>query len=124
MAPAARIDLFEKLVLPSIQNGTVERYNQFHLSDEMEQKDPTCKPLAGYSRSLLYFVSQSLEKGEITPLLGLQKYFDKQIASQKISNIHYLSAPSKESNSVTHGGFNQDETTIDNVITLIRKGTL
>ena len=124
MAPAARIDLFEKLVLPSIQNGTVERYNQFHLSDEMEQKDPTCKPLAGYSRSLLYFVSQSLEKGEITPLLGLQKYFDKQIASQKISNIHYWSAPSKESNSVTHGGFNQDETTIDNVITLIRKGTL
>ncbi len=62
MAPTVRVDLFEKTVIPAIKNGKARRFNQFHLSDDMEQKDPTCKPILGYSRSLLYLVSQSLEK--------------------------------------------------------------
>jgi len=41
MAPAVRIDLFEETVIPAIKNGKVKRFNQFHLSDDMEQKDPT-----------------------------------------------------------------------------------
>ncbi|HSM98129.1 MAG TPA: C1 family peptidase, partial [Gallionella sp.] len=62
MAPAVRVDTFQDKVVPAIRNGKVRRYNQFHLSDDMELKDPTCKPILGYSRSLLYLVSQSFEK--------------------------------------------------------------
>ena len=62
----------QKTVVPAITSGKVKHFNQFHLSDDMEQKDPTCKPILGYSRSLLYLVSQSLERGEKTPILGLE----------------------------------------------------
>lgn len=53
MAPAVRVDTFQDKVVPAIRNGKVRRYNQFHLSDDIELKDPTCKPILGYTRSLL-----------------------------------------------------------------------
>jgi len=120
MAPAVRVDLFEKTVIPAIKNGKVRRFNQFHLSDDMEQKDPTCKPILGYSRSLLYLVSQSLEKGETTPILGMEKYFNSTIASKKLKNVHTWAAPGKESKSTTHGGFDDDQVTMASVIALMK----
>ena len=120
MAPAIRVDLFEETVIPAIKNGKVKCFNQFHLSDDMEQKDPTCKPILGYSRSLLYLVSQSLEKGQTTPLLGMEKYFNSIIASKKLKNVHTWSAPGKESKSTTHGGFDEDQVTMASVISLIK----
>ena len=87
---AVRIDLFEETLIPAIKNGKVKRFNQFHLSDEMEQKDPTCKPILDYSRSLLYLVSQSLEQGRTTPILGMEKYFNDKIASKKLVNVQEL----------------------------------
>ena len=56
----------------------------------MEQKDPTCKPILDYSRSLLYLVSQSLEQGRTTPILGMEKYFNDKIASKKLVNVQEL----------------------------------
>ena len=120
MAPAVRVDLFEKTVVPAIKNGKVRRFNQFHLSDDMEQKDPTCKPILGYSRSLLYLVSQSLEKGETTPILGMEKYFNSTIVSKKLKNVHTWAAPGKESKSTTHGGFDDDQVTMASVIALMK----
>ncbi len=90
MAPAVRVYFFKKTVVPAITSGQVKHFNQFHLSDDMEQKDPTCKPILGYSRSLLYLVSQSLERGEKTPILGLEKYFNDEIASKKSAERLYL----------------------------------
>ena len=120
MAPAVRVDVFEKTVVPAIKNGKVRRFNQFHLSDDMEQKDPTCKPILGYSRSLLYLVSQSLEKGETTPILGMEKYFNSTIASKKLKNVHTWAAPGRESKSTTHGGFDDDQVTMASVIALMK----
>ena len=120
MAPAVRVDLFEKTVIPAIKNGKVKRFNQFHLSDDMEQKDPTCKPILGYSRSLLYLVSQSLEQGQTTPILGLEKYFNDKIASKKLAHVFTWAAPGKESKSTTHGGFDDDQVTMMSVIALIK----
>ena len=119
MAPAVRVDTFQEKVIPAIKSGKVRRYNQFHLSDEMEQKDATCKPILGYGRSLLYLVSQSFEKGQVTPILGMEKYYAEQIAPQKLPNMHIWPAPGKESGSTTHGGFDDDAATMASVIALI-----
>jgi hypothetical protein len=120
LAPAVRVDLFERTVIPAIANGKVKRFNQFHLSDDMEQKDPTCKPILGYSRSLLYLVSQSLEHGRSTPILGMEKYFNDKIGSKKLANVYTWAAPGKESKSTTHGGFDDDQATMMSVSTLIK----
>jgi hypothetical protein len=119
MAPAVRVDTFQNKVVPAIASGKVRRYNQFHLSDDVEQKDPTCKPILGYSRSLLYLVSQSFEKGEVTPILGMEKYFNDKIVPQKLPNVRAWPAPDKASKSTTHGGFDDDATTMASVIALI-----
>jgi hypothetical protein len=57
MAPAVRVDTFTEKVVPAIKDGRVKCYHQFHLTDAAEQKDTSCKPILGYSRSLLYLVS-------------------------------------------------------------------
>ncbi|MDD2915269.1 MAG: C1 family peptidase [Gallionella sp.] len=124
MAPAVRLDTFQAKVVPAIKNKQVKRYNQFHLSDDIEQKDPTCKGMLGYSRSLLYLVSQSFEKGEVTPILGMEKYFNEKIAPQKLKTVRIWAAPGKESQSATHGGFDDDGATMKSVIGLIREDVL
>jgi hypothetical protein len=123
MAPAVRVDLFEEAVIPAIKDGRVKRFNQFHLSDDMEQKDPTCKPILGYSRSLLYLVSQSLEQGQRTPILGLEKYFNDKIAAKRLANVYTWAAPGRESKSTTHGGFDDDQVTMMSVISLMKGKT-
>jgi len=117
MAPAVRVDVFQDCVAPALRNGKVKRLNQFHLSDDIEQKDPTCKPILGYGRSLLYLVSRSFEGGVETPILGMQKYFE---AVKDLPNVQAWAAPGAQSKSTTHGGFDDDATTMASVIALIR----
>ena len=117
MAPAVRVDVFQDCIAPALRNGKVKRMNQFHLSDDVELKDPTCKPILGYSRSLLYLVSRSFEGGVTTPILGMQKYFD---AIGNLPNVHAWTAPGIQSKSVTHGGFDDDPATMASIISLIQ----
>ena len=119
MAPAVRVDTFQSKVVPAIKSGKVKHYNQFHLSDEMELKDPTCKAILGYSRSLLYLVAHSFEKGQVTPILGMEKHFNSMIIPQKLPNVRIWPAPGIESKSTTHGGFDDDTATMASVIALI-----
>lgn len=119
MAPAVRMDVFQDCVVPNLKSGKVKRLNQFHLADDVEQKDPTCKPILGYGRSLLYLVSQSFESGQVTPILGMEKYFGA-IASQELPGVHAWTAPGAQSKSTTHGGFDDDATTMASVIALIK----
>lgn len=123
MAPAVRADSFVTEVLPSIKSGTVKQYNQFSLSDDIELKDRTCEPILGYSRSLLYLVSQSFEHGQVTPILGMQKYFASQVAPAELSNVALFTAPGEFSQSTTHGGFDDDAVTMNKIISLIQPPT-
>lgn len=116
MAPAVRVDVFNKCVAPALKSGKVRRLNQFHLTDDAEQKDPTCKAILGYSRSLLYLVSQSFEGGMKTPILGMANYFPLVAG---LPNVHAYTAPGAQSQSTTHGGFDDDTTTMNNVVALI-----
>jgi hypothetical protein len=125
LAPAVTVKLFEKTIAPHLQNKNVKRLNQFHLSDAVEQADPTCKPILNYNRSLLYLVSESFENGVQTPILGMEKYFNNSISKLGLKSVHAWIAPqSNVSQSATHGGFDDDATTRDNIISLIKTGTL
>lgn len=116
MAPAVRMQTFRDLVVPRLQSGAVKRFVQFHLSDRAEQDDPTCGP---YRRSLLYLVSESFEGGATTPILGLQKDFDRHIAPL-LPKVEVHVAPGPVSTSTTHGGFDDDPGTIERIVEFIK----
>ena len=117
LAPALRVDAFGRLLAPRIADGSVARYQQFHLTEKAEEDDPTCGP---YRRSLLYLVSESFEGGERTPILGMKRYFDA-CASMPAGAVAHV-APGATSASTTHGGFDDDAATLAQVIAFIRAG--
>lgn len=114
MAPAATVALFEQKLLPHIQSGAVRQYHQWHLSDPLESVDSSCRPILAYGRSLLYLVSESFEGGQRTPILGMQKYLPPALAAR--ANVSIYTAQSRDTNSTTHGGFDDDEATQASVI--------
>lgn len=119
MAPAARVDLFKAKLLPHIRSGKVAQYNQWHLSEALERADPTCRPILGYSRSLLYLVSRAFEGGVRTPIVGMETYFE-EIRRLGLENVKAYTAQGADSSASTHGAFDDDETTIRSVIRRIK----
>ncbi len=117
LAPAIRVDAFERLVAPRIADGTVGRYQQFHLTEKAEEDDPSCGP---YRRSLLHLVSASFEGGRRTPILGLKRDFDACAAMPAGVTAHV--APGATSAATTHGGFDDDAATLEQVMAFIEAG--
>lgn len=122
--PSVAVKLFEDTVLPRIQEGTVKRFHQFHLSQPAEERDSTCRPILGYGRSLVYLVSESFEGGVRTPILGMEKFFTQSIGRLNLPNVHAWTATGAASASTTHGGCEDDEATTRSVISLIKTGAL
>lgn len=117
MAPAGQVDLFDKKLRPHLHSGRIGQYNQWHLSDPLEQKDGSCNLVLGYGRSLLYLVSESFEGGKRTPIIGMQKYA-KALAG--LRNAKQFAAQSRETNSAEHGDFDNDAATLQSVIRQIK----
>ena len=115
LAPAITVDDFRTRAWPHIQSGVVKRYQQFHLSDKAEEDDRTCSP---YRRSLLYLVSESFEHGVQTPILGMQRYFDKAFGTK--GKLRCCVAPGDVSGSTTHGAFDDDPGTREQVVRFIK----
>jgi hypothetical protein len=115
LAPAIRVDAFDRLLRPRIADGSVGRYQQFHLTEKAEEDDPTCGP---YRRSLLHLVSASFEGGTRTPILGMKRYFDDYAAMPAGTVAHV--APGVTSASTTHGGFDDDAATLAQVAAFIK----
>ncbi|HYL79426.1 MAG TPA: C1 family peptidase [Candidatus Acidoferrum sp.] len=124
MAPAVTVALFEDTLLPRIKDGSVRRFHQLHLTDTAELRDETCRPVLGYGRSLLYLVSESFEGGVRTPILGMEKYFAQSVGSLNLKSVHAWAAPGPASASTTHGGFDDDATTMQSIISLMKTGAL
>ncbi len=117
MAPAVRLDWFDRRVRPHMESGAVARYQQFHLTDRAEQDDGSC---GAYRRSLLYLVSQAFEGGQSTPLLGMQKFFDAYAPVLPNTLVH--TAPGPVSSAKEHGEFDDDPGTRQRVLEFILKG--
>jgi hypothetical protein len=119
MAPAVRVDTFERLVLPQLASGVLDNYLQFSLTDMAENQDPTCGP---YRRSLLYLVSESFEAGVRTPILGMEKYVKASaVSAQPTSKFNCLYTPSAISANSTHGGFDNDIPTQELIVEQVKK---
>ena len=120
MAAAATVDLFERTLLPRLKDKTVRAFRSFVLADAAEGQDSTCRPILGYGRSLLYLVSESFEGGQRTPILGMAKYFEAEVASLELPNVKGWTAPGAATASTTHGGFDDDRLTMESIIRLIK----
>jgi hypothetical protein len=117
MAPAVRVDTFDRLVRPHLESGAIGRFQQFHLTERAEQDDASCGP---YRRSLLYLVRESFEGGTTTPILGVQKDYEAYAA--QLPRATAWAAPGPQSESSSHGGFDDDERTRLQVLRFIAGG--
>ncbi len=68
--PGCSIELFSRTYRPAIEAGAIGRFALFNLQDEHEVLDTTN---LGYKGSILFAVSNALERNAATPLLGLER---------------------------------------------------
>jgi hypothetical protein len=122
LAAAITVENFNQTVAPHLAGGAVKRFRSFHLTDAAEQQDPTCQPILGYSRSLLYLVSESFEGGRGIPILGMEKFFDASVKALAPRRVKAYAAPCEDTASTTHGGFDDDPATRASVIRHIKGG--
>jgi hypothetical protein len=105
MAPALRVDEFDKKVRPHLKAGRLPRFQQFHLTSRAESDDPTCGP---YRRSLLYLVSEAFEGGRSVPIVGMQDFWDSYVTGAALPNATAYTSPTMVGSTTQHGGFDED----------------
>jgi hypothetical protein len=118
MAHAARTADFDGFLLPHLKDGGVQRYLQFHLTDDQENADRECEPF--YRRSLLFLVSEAFEGGAQRPMLGMERYFGSYGPVKAQHGITAYAAPCAQSRTVSHSGFARDPTTLATVLDYIK----
>jgi hypothetical protein len=121
-APAVRIDEFETTVLPSIKSGRCPKVTMYVLSKKQELDD-TVGP---YGKSLLWLVSNAFEDERGTPILGVQQYIQsekrkklRKAAFNEIIESVGEGVKNARCSSETHGGFDNDPATINEVLSRI-----
>lgn len=128
LAPAITNDLFKDRLKPLVGAGKpITALATYTMTDDFEQQDHTVRP---YGKSLLYLVSGSFEDAVPTRLLGMQKglrqdapllRFFGLAGTEKVADIFFsktdLASPKNaRSESVTHGGFDNDIATMTSVV--------
>ena len=115
MAPACTVDLFKKAYHPRIgQTGTAQGIRvlrQYNLIDQRELDDS----VGPYRKSLLYFVSNAFEDDEKMPLLGMEK-FKSDVPTKAGYKVHYSGRAPSITDSRTHGGFDNDRKTMNDIL--------
>jgi hypothetical protein len=124
MAPACTVDYFNEHFQPLLlDQGEVRLNNKIHLyimRDELEYKDivglPSL-PWPKYRHSLLYLVSRAFEEKKNIPLAGMEIYQSKMPVSERLV-VNY--SQSKKTNSTSHGGFDNDLSTMTTILESIK----
>ncbi|SDJ47191.1 hypothetical protein SAMN04487926_15318 [Paraburkholderia steynii] len=137
LAPACRCEHFTNAL--NAAPNAISNFRSFGMQDALEQQDRLVSVI--YPRSLLYFVSGVVEGGADVPLLGMQRYladtdiFDGAdfpavqvvrdfVASSKYRTVWSISknGPGANSASVSHSDFDDDETTLDSLSSILKEG--
>ncbi len=138
MAPAIRVDEFKKELLPHIHSGACPQPTLYILSDVGERDDTT----GPYGKSLLYLVSNAFEGARDTKLLGMERFISNQNVKGKQEADSELAAlfakpvnglpslviagvdggPLSTSRSDSHGGFDNDEWTLNSILRRVLGG--
>lgn len=125
-APACTVDLFKACYLPAILDKSIGLFTAFTMTDRAEQAD-NCGHI--YHKSLLYLVSDAFEDlpriplfRDGVPILGMEKFIEKDaVLSALFANGHadWIRSPNglpegsaDASNSISHGGFDNDFSTV------------
>ncbi|WP_407530470.1 caspase family protein [Methylobacterium oryzisoli] len=127
LAPAVTTQEFKRTIVPEIGNS-VKDLTLFTMRDELERAD-SCVEI--YRKSLLYFVKNACEERKSEPILGLESDLraDDDLVEQfglgapavaGASNVVWSKTNIAEgrdaSQSVTHGGFDDDPATMNAVL--------
>ena len=128
-APACTTKLFKDKILKEVKKG-IERLTIFNLTGQTEQDD---KVGPVYHRSLLYLVSEAFESQRKTALLGMETFLTKdrtikravgrRVFENDKSVVYTVGGPSNiklASQSTSHGGFDNDEDTLNSTLRIIR----
>jgi hypothetical protein len=124
LAPAVRVDTFKTKLAGRIGKG-VDQLSIFTMSKSFEQDD-NCASV--YRKSLLYLIYHALEPERKTPILGLELSLRGDSEIKKLLGLGVPSAPGEviwsvsssdkgrsASTSTSHGGFDDDEPTMNSV---------
>jgi len=126
LAPAIRNDLFHQTLTPLLGNK-IKHLTVFTMNKRREKRDTVAKI---YGQSLLYLIYETLERKRKTPILGLEESLrgDKKtrqlfgLRGAQSDKADVVFSPSDDtgggsaSNATTHGGFDEDRTTMESVL--------
>lgn len=132
MAPAITVELFKRELLPFVEAGQCPHPTLYILSDVGERDDN----VGPYGKSLLYLVSNAFEGARDTPLLGMERYVSdagqtgdrftdpemNALFKKQVGGLPTLVVAGREggpratSRSDTHGGFDNDEWTLNSIL--------
>lgn len=116
-APACTVDFFHEHYAPRLgRNATksrLPRLDIYNLSEKAELADNVSKM---YRKSLLYLVSRAFERELDKPILGMRRY-SKLLEPRAGLSLIYSTGRGKVTRSTTHGGFDNDEYTLNSMLT-------
>jgi pimeloyl-ACP methyl ester carboxylesterase len=119
LAPATTVELFESTYLPNLRAGSfgIDAMHVYNLIDKTELDDHVGFV---YRKSLLYLVSRAFEEtiDPPEPLLGMQKH-SKDLENLRANRLRFHYSNGRTTDSESHGGFDNDPTTMNNVLKTI-----
>jgi hypothetical protein len=120
---------FKRLVLPYVRDGRCPIPGLFLLGDQAERDDS----VGPYGKSLLYLVSNAFEGRRAVPILGMEKFLGadeevKRLVQRTVGGHPVLvlagraQGAASTSKSATHGGFDNDPSTLNSILRRILGG--
>lgn len=134
LAAAIRTDEWIKNVLPRLNQGDIKKFTAFGMNPTRELDDVCgANGIAVYRKSLLYLVSRAFEKptdpdDSEVPLVGMARFAERKVGrtsykaavdSLKDGTLVWsprTSPVDEQSDSSTHGGFDDDNPTMTSVL--------
>ena len=123
LAPACSIDLYQTNYLPVLQNKHAVKIKDmaiYNLKDKLELDDNVA---GAYRKSLLYLVSNAFESTKEKPILGMEKFKNDIVFSRNKPTMIYSNGINGATRSTSHGGFDNDIHTMNNILKRILKDT-
>ena len=115
-APACTMDFFDRHYAPRLVNAykgvQLPALDIYNLSDKLELDDNV---VMAYQKSLLFLVSNALERKRGRPILGINAHL-KRIPRKGGLSINVSKASSRVSRSTSHGGFDNDKYTMNSLL--------